>query len=78
VLTCTTSIGQAYDECRVQDIEGGPLTIGFNSRYLLDAMRACRDEEVLIELNTPNAPAIIKPLEGDAYLYLILPVRLKA
>ncbi len=78
ILTCTTSIGQAYDECRIEPIEGNDLTIGFNSRYLLDSLRACRDEEVLIELNTPNSPCIIKPTQGDEYLYLILPVRLKA
>ena len=78
VLTCTTSIGQAYDECHVEPLEGGDLTIGFNSRYLLDSLRACRDEEVRIEFNTPNSPCIIKPTQGDQYLYLILPVRLKA
>ena len=58
--------------------EGGSLTIGFNSRYLLDALHACRDDEVMLELNQPTSPCLVKPLEGDAYLYLILPVRLKA
>lgn len=77
VLTCTTSIGQSYDECAFMPLEGGDLTIGFNSRYLLDSLRACREEEVLIELNTPTSPMLIKPVEGEAYLYMILPVRLK-
>jgi DNA polymerase-3 subunit beta len=77
ILTCTTALGQAYDECRVHNLTGSDLTIGFNSRYLLDSLRACRDEEVRLELNTPNSPCIIKPVEGEAFLYLILPVRLK-
>lgn len=77
-LKCTTAIGQAYDECYIDPIEGGDLVIGFNSRYLLDALRACHEEVVRIELNTPTSPCLIKPKEGNKYLYLILPVRLKA
>lgn len=77
-LKCTTAVGQAYDECYIDPIEGDDLTIGFNSRYLLDALRACREDVVKIELNTPTSPCLIKPKEGNQYLYLILPVRLKA
>ena len=78
ILTCVSSIGQSYDECAFTPIEGDDLTIGFNSRYLLDSLRACREDEVIIELNTPNSPCLIKPLEGDKYLYMILPVRLRS
>jgi len=77
-LKCTTSIGQAYDECYIDPQTGDDLVIGFNSRYLLDALRACHDEIVRLELNTPTSPCLIKPKEGEQYLYLILPVRLKA
>ncbi len=76
-LKCTTAIGQAYDECYIDPIEGDDLVIGFNSRYLLDALRACREEVVRVELNSPTSPCLIKPREGNRFLYLILPVRLK-
>ena len=76
-ITCNTSVGRAYDECPIETLSGDPLRISFNSRYLLDALRACRDETALLELNGDLAPCIIVPTEGDRYLYFIMPVRLK-
>ena len=76
-LDCTTALGKAYDECPIQITEGEGLEIGFNSRYLLEALRACKEQEVQCALNTPLTPCVITPLEGDDFLYLILPVRLK-
>jgi len=77
-MDCTTAVGKAYDECPISISEGNGLEIGFNSRYLLEALRACKEEEVICELNTPLTPCIIKPTEGDKFLYMILPVRLKS
>ena len=76
-LDCTTAVGYAHDECAINITEGSDISIGFNSRYLLDALRACREEEVLCTLNTPLTPCIIRPVEGDKFLHMILPVRLK-
>ncbi len=76
-ITCVTSMGKAYDECQLEG-NAGPLEIGFNNRYLLDALHACPDDKVIMELNTYLSPCIIRPIEGDSYVYLILPVRLKA
>lgn len=77
-LSCTTAIGKAYDECAICMTEGNGLEIGFNSRYLLDALRACKEEEVICTLNTPLTPCLIHPTEGDKFLYMVLPVRIKA
>jgi len=77
-LECTTAIGKAYDECGIEIVDGGNLDIGFNARYLLDALRACKEDEVMIELNSALTPCLIKPVEGDKFLYMVLPVRLKA
>lgn len=75
-LSCTTPLGKSQDECSLKSA-AEPLEIGFNNRYLLDALKACPDTEVLMELNTHLSPIILKPTEGNHYLYLILPVRLK-
>ncbi len=75
-LSCQTAIGTSYDECSVK-LDGEPLCIGFNSRYLLDALRACRDEEVVLSMSTDVSPCVITPLAGDKFLYLILPVRMR-
>lgn len=76
-ISCRTPLGSSQDECAL--LGGGDnLEIGFNHKYILDALRASPDDEVDLELNTHVAPIIITPPEGDDYLHLILPVRLKA
>ena len=74
---CATALGKAEDTCPV-DGDGGELEIGFNNRYLLDALKAAPAEEVKICLNSGSSPCVIRPCEGDEFLYMILPVRLKA
>ena len=76
-LSCVTAVGKSYDECSFDgSIEN--LEIGFNNRYLLDALRAAGDDQVKLQLKGALNPMIISPLEGDKYTYLVLPVRLKA
>ncbi len=76
-LTCNTSLGRAYDVCPIETLDGSTLRISFNSRYLIDALRAARDEDVLMQMNTDLSPCVITPVEGDRYLYFIMPVRMK-
>lgn len=76
-LSCITALGRSYDECRIPDA-GPAIEIGFNNRYLLDALRACPDEELVLGLKSGLSPCTMKPVEGDQFLYLVLPVRLKA
>ena len=77
VITCATGLGKFYDEFDV-DISGPMVEIGFNCRYLLEALRATYSDKVRLQLNGGLAPMKIIPLEGDAYTFLVLPVRLKA
>lgn len=58
--------------------EGGDLQIGFNPKFLLDSLKVIPDESIKISFNSQIGPAIITPLEGDRYLFLVLPVRIKA
>ena len=76
VMTCITALGKSYDECPCKGDAGG-LEMGFNNRFLLEALRSCSDDEVAIEIKNSLSPAVIRPLEGDKYVYMILPVRLK-
>ncbi len=75
-LSCETAIGGANDRFPIQN-SGEELEIGFNNRYLLDALRASETDEVKIQLNGALSPMKIVPKEGDAFLFLVLPVRLK-
>lgn len=75
-LSCTTPLGKVYDEFKTAEF-GASLEIGFNNRYVMDALKACEEEEVTLQLGTPLSPMVMTPVEGDAFLFLILPVRLK-
>ena len=75
-ISCVTSIGRAFDQFPAI-VEGKRVEIGFNNRYLLDALHVVESDEVKIELNGPLSPMKIVPLEGDGFLFLVLPVRLK-
>ena len=76
-MSCITAVGKSYDECALgESVEG--LEIGFNNRYLLDALRACTDENIVMSLNGALNPLVLSPVEGDKFTYLVLPVRLKA
>lgn len=75
-LSCSTVLGQAYDEFEIE-MTGDSVEIGFNVRYMLDALRNTDTDEVKIHLNGPLSPMVILPSEGDSFLFLVLPVRLK-
>jgi DNA polymerase III, beta subunit len=75
-ILCTTSMGRANDSINVH-MDGERLEIGFNNRYLLEALRNTECDEVRIQMNTPLSPMKIVPKEGDSFLFLVLPVRLK-
>ena len=77
-LSAKTGNGEAKDICNVSG-DGAGLEIGFNNRYLMDALRYAPAERVRLELNTSVSPCIITPVGGeDNFLYMVLPVRLKA
>ena len=74
-VSCETEIGRANDQFSAE-ISGEGVEMGFNNRYLLDALRNSEDDEVKIQLNGPISPMTIIPREGDSFLFLVLPVRL--
>lgn len=77
-ISTKTAIGDANDQCPVQG-DGGGLEIGFNNRYLMEALRAAPADKVRLELSTGVSPCVILPAEGvENFLYMVLPVRLKA
>ncbi|MEG2295303.1 MAG: DNA polymerase III subunit beta, partial [Oscillospiraceae bacterium] len=75
-LSCTTAIGKAYDEISCE-MDGEEVDMGFNNKYLLDALRHSQCDKIKLEINGPLSPMKIVPLEGDSFLFLVLPVRLK-
>lgn len=74
-LSCASAVGKASDVLSVPII-GDPVEIGFNNRYMLDALKNTDTDEIKLILNGPTAPMIIKPVKGDAFLCFVLPMRL--
>ena len=75
-LHCSTSIGRSSDELECKSV-GEKLKMGFNNKYLLDALKASGCDEVRLKINGALAPLRILPPNGESFLFLILPVRLK-
>lgn len=75
---CVTPLGRAEDACPCEGA-GGDVEIGFNDRYLRDALRAAPADELLVCINTGASPCILVPAdESGKFIYMILPVRLRA
>ena len=71
-LSMTSVIGSMKEDMTVEK-EGQNIIIGFNPRFLGDALRAVDDEEVSLYMMNPKAPCFIRD-ENDSYVYLILPI----
>ena len=56
--------------------EGNDLVIGFNSKYLIDALKVIDEEQITMLFNTSISPCLIRPVTGENFEYLILPVRI--
>lgn len=67
-------IGNIHEEIKIY-LEGESTEITLNSRYLIDALKAVDSEEIYMELIGALSPGIIRTVENDQYIYLILPVR---
>ncbi len=77
MLRTNTTIGEAQDQCTLAG-DGKDLEIGFNVRYLADALRAVPTEEVTLELINGLSPIVLTPVDDKQdFAYMVLPVRLK-
>ena len=75
-LKIKSQIGTMDEEIIISK-EGKDLLIGFNPKFLIDALRVIDDEEVTLYLMNPKAPCFIKD-DKEMYVYLILPVNFNA
>ena len=76
-LRTNTTIGAAEDQCSLAG-DGKELEIGFNVRYLADALKAIPSEEVVLELTNGLSPIVLTPADKkNDYSYMVLPVRIK-
>ena len=76
MMRTSTSIGAAEDKCVIAG-DGKELEIGFNVRFLADALRAIPSEEVTMELTNSLSPIVLTPVDDKHdFAYMVLPVRI--
>ena len=76
LLKTNTTIGAAEDRCSFAG-DGKELEIGFNVRYLCDALRAVPSDEVVLELTNGLSPIVMTPADDKYdFAYMVLPVRI--
>ena len=75
-ISCKTGIGRVNDAISA-DISGETVTIGFNNKLVLEALRAAEGDKVRVRFNGAMKVIEILPLEGESYIYLIMPIQLK-
>lgn len=75
IITSNSQLGMVREELSII-LQGEPLQIAFNSKYLIDVLKIMEEEEIVMELSSSVSPCIIKNKEINNCTYLILPVRL--
>ncbi|MCI8887497.1 MAG: DNA polymerase III subunit beta [Hungatella sp.] len=75
-LKMNSSFGSMNSEIQIQKT-GNDIMIGFNPKFLMDALRIIDDEEVDLYMMNPKSPCFIKD-QKETYIYLILPVNFNA
>lgn len=77
LMRTSTTIGAAEDRCSIAG-DGKELEIGFNVRYIYDALKAIPSEEVTLELTDGLSPIVMTPVDDKFdFAYMVLPVRIK-
>ena len=78
-ISAVSSAGSTYDELTIGHT-GDDLLIAFNNRYLIDSVRACDSESLVLSMSSPLTSMNIQPAEekeGEKEIFMLLPVRMK-
>jgi len=70
-----TEVASVEEEVPIE-LFGDRMEIAFNPRYFMEALRVIDDEEIYIDFTTNLSPCVIRPLKGEKYIYIILPIRI--
>lgn len=75
IITSNSQLGKVKEELSII-LQGQPLQIAFNSKYLIDVLKIMEEEEIVMEFTSSVSPCIVKNKDVDDCTYLVLPVRL--
>ena len=75
-LSCVSETGDAKENISAE-VEGKEIEVGFNPRYVIDALKVIDQPEISIEFTSSISPVLIKPVDTNEYIYVVLPIKLK-
>lgn len=75
ISSSNPDLGEAREEI-VIDYKGDNLTVGFNARYLIDTLGAMTAERVVLELQDPLSPVLVKEEGSEDYRCVVMPMRI--
>jgi len=74
ILSQSPELGQ-HQSFISSKIEGEPVEIAFNHRFLLDGLLNIKSSEIAFELNGDSGPGVLKPIGDETYLYVVMPIK---
>jgi len=74
IITSNTDIGSVKEEIGI-NLSGKMIDIDFNPKYFVDALKVINKEEISVSFNGNMGPCVIRPIQGDEFSYLVLPLR---
>ncbi|MBN2497700.1 MAG: DNA polymerase III subunit beta [Deltaproteobacteria bacterium] len=75
VTTSNPDLGEAKEEIGIE-YDGGEVTIGFNARYLIDALSNIDSERVDLSLEDDLSPGVLRPADDELYTCVVMPMRI--
>ncbi len=76
VLSCVSDTGNAKEALSAV-VKGKEIEIGFNPRYVIEALKAIDDDEICVEFNSNISPVLITPVVNNNFIYVVLPIKLR-
>ena len=71
----TPDIGDA-SEGMPAPYSGEPLEIAFNPQFLVEGVESVATEQIAVQLSSPLRPGLLRPVDGEDFSYLVMPIRL--
>lgn len=76
VAATSAELGDNVSEIDAVGVDGDEIEIAFNARYLIDALSVAGTAQVALETTTSSSPGVIRPVDGDNYLCVIMPMHI--
>ena len=75
ISSYSSEIGKVEDQVEISKNTDKDIAISFSAKYMMEALHALNDEELLILLNNDSSPIILKSLKDETLIQLILPIK---